>query len=88
MEVEAVVRRVDGFGKFVVCGRAGTWWVVQRLAVLIEFVRQRFRVLVPDQRRFVLVLGHRASAGIGCGEKSMCSGVVAWGHEPIEFATL
>ena len=65
MKVEAVVRRVDGFGKLVVCGRAGTRWVVQRLAVLIEFVRQRFRVLVSDQRRFVLVLGHRAESLIG-----------------------
>ena len=65
MEVEAVVRRVDGFGKFVVCGRAETWWVVQRLAVLIEFVRQRFCVLVSDQRRFILELGHGVSGVTG-----------------------
>ena len=62
MEVEAVVRRVDGFGKLVICGRAGTRWVIQRLAVRIEFVGKGFRVFIPDQRRFVLVLGHRAES--------------------------
>lgn len=53
VEVEAVVRRVDGSGELVIRGRFGTRWVVQRLAIWIDSIWERFCVLVAFQGRFI-----------------------------------